>query len=100
MKSGNKVQVIIDADLQDIVPNYIESVSKDLVILSEALTNSHFDTIETIGHRMKGVAKSYGFPFLTELGKTMELAAKEKNKILAENLIKKLQDYLNIIEIK
>jgi HPt (histidine-containing phosphotransfer) domain-containing protein len=100
VKKGNKIEITIDLDLQDIVPGYLDSVKKDLIVLNDALKGSHFEKIETLGHRMKGVAISYGFSFLTDLGKEMELAAKEKNTKTLERSIKDITEYLDLIEIK
>lgn len=99
MNSQTKIQVVIDADLQDIVPGYVESVLKDVIILKEAIQKSQFNTIEGIGHRMKGVAISYGFPLLTDLGKSMELAAKNQDLKTIQDVVQKVEDYLKAVEI-
>jgi HPt (histidine-containing phosphotransfer) domain-containing protein len=99
MEKSNKLQIVIDVELQDLVPGYMTSVTKDLEILKKAVEASQFDNIETIGHRMKGVAVSYGFSRLSEIGKEIELAARDKNKKNIIDSTKKIQDYLDSIEI-
>lgn len=66
-------------DVQDAVarlrPKYVESRRKELAELKQLLKANEFAPIKGMGHKLKGNAKSYGFPKLSELGEQLEKAA-------------------------
>lgn len=93
-------KVIIDKDLEDLIPGYLENRKKDIVSIENALPKNNFDEIQNLGHRMKGSGGGYGFQEITEIGKTIEDAAKEKNTTQIKNSLDQLKDYLNNIEIE
>lgn len=91
--------VIIDQELEDIVPGYLKNRQKDLALLPQALEAKDFSTILTLGHRMKGSGSGYGFNEITDIGKNMEEAAKGSDVERVASLITELTDYLNRIDI-
>lgn len=97
--TANKILIQVDPDLKDLVPGYLESVKKDTEAILTAAAQARFDVIEGISHRMKGIGVSYGFPVLSELGKSMETAAKEKNQPALQTLAGQLSEYVGKIEL-
>jgi len=97
--SEEKIVVHVDIDLEDLIPGFLENRQKDLERLEEALGESDFETLRSIGHNLKGVGGGYGFLEITEVGAAIEDSAKANNlEALSEN-IKKLSHYLSNIEV-
>ena len=90
----------IQSFLKEIVPGFIESRTKDLPQLESALFNKDHQTIQSIGHKMKGSSGSYGFKALSEIGKNLEDAGESKDFTAAKNAISKMKEYLISREIK
>ena len=98
--SNDKIVVTIDVDLEDLIPGFLENRSKELKSLQEARDSRNYQTIQSIGHSMKGVGGGYGFDGITEMGKDLEDAAKAQDLDGITALIEKYGDYLDRIEVK
>ncbi|MBF0446851.1 MAG: Hpt domain-containing protein [Magnetococcales bacterium] len=94
-----RITVVVDQDLEDILPGYLKNRRKDLIAIPKALEEGDFDLIRTLGHRMKGSGSGYGFARITEIGKDLEVAAKnsESERVMALNSELKL--YLDSVDI-
>ncbi|MEB1806719.1 MAG: Hpt domain-containing protein [Bacillaceae bacterium] len=93
------IQILIDKDLKDLIPGFMENRKKDIETMKFALSEEDFEQVRMIGHRMKGFGSGYGFEFITELGKQLEEGAKEGDKLKIEGAITALINYLDQIEI-
>ena len=98
--SNDKIVVIVDVDLEDLIPGFLENRTKELAILRTALGDANYQSIQSIGHSMKGVGGGYGFDGITELGRDLESAAKSQDRDRIEALVGKYADYLDRIEVK
>ncbi len=98
-KSGGKIKIRVPEYAIQLIPNFLENREKDIKQINESLENGDFETIERLGHSMKGSGSIYGFDGVTELGKTIEMSAKEKNAEEIKNNITELKDYLGRVEI-
>ncbi|MDF9408966.1 MAG: Hpt domain protein [Pelotomaculum sp. PtaB.Bin013] len=96
---GQKIIAHVDRDLADIVPDFLENRQKDCKLVLDALEKGDYETIRILGHSMKGVGGGYGFDTITDLGASIEQAAKDKNKVEIHNLINKLMVYLDRVEV-
>jgi len=67
--------VIVDRELEPIIPRYFELQRQGLADLGGAVARGDAESARLVGHRMKGTGASYGFPNLTELGAAIERAA-------------------------
>ena len=99
MSADNKIVVTVDADLEDIVPGYLENRQKDIVEMTGAVENGEFETIRVLGHRMKGSGGGYGFDQITDIGFALENASKEENGDEIRARIDELRDYLARVEV-
>jgi len=95
----NKIIIEIDEDLEDIVPGYLDSRHKDIESLKKLLEEKDFIEIQSIGHKMKGSGGGYGFDYISECGKSIELFAKENNADKIKQWTLNLSEYLNNTEI-
>lgn len=98
--SENRIVVEISRDLEDIVPIFLANRQNDLRTLGTALTQRDFETIQTIGHRLKGDGGGYGFDRITEIGATMEQAAKQQDTSTIEQQLLHLQDFLKRVIVE
>jgi len=96
---GDRIVVQIDPDLEDLIPGYIENRHKDIKKIKDALTEGDYETIRILGHSMKGSGGGYGFDAITEIGKSMEQAAKDKDIDSIKRLVEELNDYLSRVKI-
>jgi len=67
--------------------------------LREKLESGDFETIQMLGHSMKGSGASYGFETITEIGRSLEQAAKERNFQEIRKLVDELSAYLESVEV-
>ena len=94
-----KIVVKVDADLEDLVPDYLENRDKDIKSISESLEKGDFESVRIIGHSMKGSGGGYGFDRISEIGKTIEDSAKEKNLNEIKKGVEQLSHYLQNVEV-
>lgn len=88
---------ITDEDIVDIIPGYLENRQKDLETLKQALND--FETVRSLGHKMKGSGGGYGLDRISEIGKAVEEAAKAQDLDAIRSGIAALQDFLERVEI-
>jgi len=95
----DKITVTIDKDIEDLIPGFLENRKKDVDSLRQALTNANIESLESIGHSLKGVGGGYGFNGLSEIGAEIERMAKSGEIAGISELIDRMADYLDKIEI-
>ena len=95
-----KIIVDVDVDLADLVPNFLANRQKDLKLIMTALENADDAALRIIGHNMKGVGGGYGFGEITEFGKHLEVAARDRNHEAVRDLLQQYEHYLANIEIR
>lgn len=97
--SNGKFIVIIEEDLQDLFPGYLENRRKDVEELHRALERSDFEAIRVLGHKMKGSGGGYGFDEISEIGHALEDAAKQSQAGIIQDQIRRLRHYLDHVEV-
>ena len=98
MKNNTNI-VHADADLADDVVWYKEKLQTHLCTAREALKAMDIAVVQNVGHRIKGSAQSFGFHWAGEIGKRLELAAKEKDVHAMAQCLALLSDFLDQVEI-
>lgn len=91
--------VKIDRDLADLIPGYLARRQEDIAAIRSALTKGDFEQVRILGHSMKGSGGGYGFDRITEIGRHIEEAAKDKNTGRIMACTDELAEYLSRIEI-
>lgn len=95
----NKIMIKGDPELKEIIPGFIEKRINEILTMKEALSRQDFQTLQTLGHRLKGNAGGYGFDYMGTIGAAIEEAAKVSDSKKIEPLILELEDYLSRIEV-
>src|SRR5574340_879266 len=91
--------VTVDAELKELIPRYLENRAGDVNAILDALGKSDFETIRILGHGMKGSGGGYGFDRITDIGRTVETAAKEGDAGEIRRQVEELRLYLEQVEI-
>ena len=91
--------MIVDRDLENLLPEYLKNREEELKLLRTALDQKNFDELRQRGHRMKGVGSPYGFDKVTMLGKLIEDNALAIDIAKLENLISDYADFLGNLNI-
>jgi len=87
----------VEPELEEFVPMFLENRRSDVLSLRDALAVSDFDSIERVGHRMKGLGGIYGFHRVTEIGRAIEEAAQAKEIDSARDWVDRLHEHLQTI---
>ena len=98
-ESPDTISVEVSRDLEDIVPIFLGNRENDLQALRDALTRQDFGTVQNLGHRLKGDGGGYGFDRITEIGATMEQAAKQQDGSMIEQQIVQLEEFLRRVSV-
>ena len=98
-RSQEKIKVKVDPEFEDLIPVFMANRRRDITLMMEALKDKNFELIQRLGHGMKGAGSGYGMDQVTEIGKALEEAAKERNSSSIENWIEELSFYIEHIEV-
>ena len=79
------------AEMQEM---YINHTFKELNSIKENINSTTFDSLRTFGHNIKGSGGMYGFNEITEMGATIESAAKDENMDQIKSNFDKLETFL------
>ena len=100
-RSGERGSFVanIDSELRELIPGYLDNRRSDITIMTGAVDKDDFETVRVLGHDMKGSGGGYGFDAITDIGQTLERAAKDQNKTEIQRLAQELADYLERVQI-
>ena len=79
------------AEMQEM---YINHTFKELKSIRENIQSTTFDSLRTFGHNIKGSGGMYGFNEITEMGATIESAAKEEDMDQIKSKLDSLEIFL------
>jgi HPt (histidine-containing phosphotransfer) domain-containing protein len=99
MNDKEKIVVIVDPEIADLIPGFLNNRKEDIKNLELYLEEGDFEQIERLGHSMKGSGAGYGFNGISEIGKAIEIAGKKKDVEGIKGGIANLKDYLDRVEI-
>jgi len=99
-KQNEKIIVHVDEDIADLIPGFLKNRRRDVETLKEALQNNDYESIQILGHSMKGVGGGYGFDAITDIGMSLEQAAKEKETREIRKQAEALSNYLERVEMR
>jgi HPt (histidine-containing phosphotransfer) domain-containing protein len=93
-------KVVVAKDLEDLIPVFMKNRAKELDSLRVALAAADFEQMRQLGHRMKGVGSSYGFPKVSAIGKLIEDGACSGDRALLESWIRDYGEFLSKVQIR
>ena len=95
----DEYKVVVAKDLADLIPVFMKNRGKEVDSLRVALATADFEQLRQLGHRMKGVGTSYGFPRVSAIGKLVEDGARSADRASLEACIREYGDYLTKVQI-
>lgn len=100
MPEGGSGDVVrIPAELERLVPGYLERRRAEVREMREAAANGDLRALEQFGHALMGTGGGYGFEKLTELGRDLERCAGEGELEECVRLVDAVADYLDRVEV-
>ncbi len=91
---GGSFIVYVDSDLREIIPGFLDHRRDDITTMDEAVEEGDFETIRVLGHDMKGSGGGYGFDGITDIGQSLEQAAKDQDQTGIRKLVQELANYV------
>jgi HPt (histidine-containing phosphotransfer) domain-containing protein len=95
----NDCKVIVQKDLEDLIPVFMRNRHKEFDALKVALAAADFEQLRQLGHRMKGVGNSYGFAHVSTIGKYIEDGARSGDRASLQASISEYGEYLTKVQI-
>jgi HPt (histidine-containing phosphotransfer) domain-containing protein len=69
-----------DPVIAEILPGFVERLDDRLDALCKALEEESLEDLQRLAHQLKGAGGSYGYPVLSKVAKSLELAAKAQDR--------------------
>jgi len=88
---GAPYTVEVDADLEELIPSFLESKKEELRQLKIKLDANDYEPVRQISHKLKGAFNMYGFRFLSDACATMEAVSPRGERV-------KIQEQLDAID--
>jgi PAS domain S-box-containing protein len=98
---GRKDTFLIRANpkFADLIPGFLQNRRQDVLTMLEALKRGDFQTVQRLGHDMKGVGCSYGFDTITDIGAALEESAGASDTGTSRMWAGELSRYLDGVEV-
>jgi len=99
-QSLEKYQALVSRRLLDLVPAFLRNRRTEVESLRQALATRDFEQLRQLAHRMRGVGSSYGFDYVTTLGREIEQYARSGDVQTLARLVGDYADYLENVRIE
>jgi HPt (histidine-containing phosphotransfer) domain-containing protein len=90
---------ITDPFARRLIGKYLDNRKDDIGKLTQALSDSDFDTIRVTGHNLYGSGAAYGLDHISWIGASIERAADAKDIPGIENSISELETFLRGLKV-
>ncbi len=102
MRVGGRLQhcALVEREILDLIPTFLNNRKREVDSLRRALVMGDFEVVRRLGHRMRGVGGSYGFDYVTLLGRRIEQCGRERDADLLGELVSEYADYLSNVRIE
>ena len=94
-----KIKVEVDADLQDLIPQFLENRKKDLETLRGLVEKKDIEGLAALAHKIKGAAAGYGFAALSHYAAQIEVAAKKNDFTPIPQLVSEMKGHFENVEV-
>src|SRR6478735_6074533 len=100
-KSSRMDTILVRAEpkFADLIPVFLQNCTKNVIAMLDALDRGDFETVEILGHGMRGAGGSYGFQAITDIGAALEQAAESADTDASRKWVGELSRYLDRVEI-
>jgi len=100
-ESSRKDTILVRTDpkFADLIPGFLQNRRQDVIAMLDALDRGDFETVESLGHGLKGAGGSYGFQAITDIGAALEQTAESADTDASRKWVGELSRYLDRVEI-
>lgn len=98
-RNQNKITVYINPELKELIPGFLENRRIEIKSILDSLIRNDFEAIRITGHNMQGIGGGYGFHGITDIGVSLEQAAKDRKPDDIKGLVEQMINYLECIEV-
>jgi len=98
---GTPITILVRANpkFADMIPGFLQNRRQDVIAMLDALDRDDFETVESLGHGMRGAGGSFGFDAITDIGAALEQAAESADTDASRKWVGELSSYLDRVEI-
>ncbi len=96
---AKKIIIHVDPAIAELIPGFLQNRRKDIAAMLDAVQRGDFESVQVLGHSMKGDGGGYGFDAITEIGAALEQAAKQRNAVEIRDRVHELSRYLDQVEV-
>jgi CheY-like chemotaxis protein/HPt (histidine-containing phosphotransfer) domain-containing protein len=100
-ESSRKDTILVRANpkFADLIPVFLQNCRQNVIAMLDALDRGDCETVEILGHGMRGAGGSYGFQAITDIGAALEQAAESADTDASRKWVGELSRYLDHVEI-
>ena len=84
--------------LADRIPVFLSNCRQNIDDMTRALGLDDFQTVEFLGHGMRGAGGMFGFPEITDIGAALQEAAESADAARSRNWLRELGDCLDRVD--
>src|SRR5271166_5018705 len=96
---NDTILVRANPEFADLIPVFLQNCRQNDIAMLGALDRGDFETVEILGHGMRGAGGSYGFQAITDIGAALEQAAEGADTDASRKWMGELSSYLDRVEI-
>src|SRR3954467_141766 len=93
------ILVRVNPKFAGLIPGFLQNRRQDVSAIADALDRGDFQTVEGLGHGMKGAGGSFGFQAITDIGAALEQAAESGDNDGSRKWVGELSSYLDRVEV-
>ena len=98
-RSAGPITIKVNPRITKIVCRYLEHRKQDMGGLLLALADGEFEIIRNAAHDLIGTGGSFGFKQMSVIGRSLEIAAVNRQIEEVEILLEGLAEYLSRVEV-
>jgi signal transduction histidine kinase/HPt (histidine-containing phosphotransfer) domain-containing protein len=92
------ILVSMNPKFAHLIPQFLQNRRENVISMLDALDRDEFETVERLGHSMRGSGISFGFQAITDIGAALEQAAGCANNLASRKLVGDLSSYLDRVD--
>jgi len=92
--------ILLREKFADKIPLFLRHSRENVIAILGALVRRDFETVEFLGHGMRGAGGMFGFPAISDIGAELEQAALSADVETAHTWVGKLSSYLDQVEVR
>jgi PAS domain S-box-containing protein len=96
---GGRYVVHVAPEMSELIPFLMDAMQKDLELMGKALAQKDYPTLRRFGHSHKGFGSTYGFEYISMVGRKIQTASEARDAEKLADLLLALGNYLERVDI-